>query len=87
VSFVGEQAYWVCTLCNNKAMHYFPQRGQNAGRSCFIDYHNDSFFGLAYDNIKLVNKRMSDWSPANLTKQRNNKKYIKNLKGGNDNSD
>jgi hypothetical protein len=83
----GEQAYSVCTLCNNKAMHYFPQKGVNAGRSCFIDYHNDSFFGLAYDDIKLLNKRKSEWAPANLTKQRNNKKYIKDLKGDGDNSD
>jgi hypothetical protein len=78
----GEQAYSVCTLCNNKAMHYFPQKGVNAGTSCFIDYHNDSFFGLAYDDIKLVNKRKSEWTPPNLTKQRNNKKYINDLKGG-----
>jgi hypothetical protein len=69
------------------AMHYFPQKGQNAGRSCFIDYHNDSFFGLAYDNVKLVNKQKREWPPANQTKQRNNKKYIKNLKGHGDDSD
>ena len=68
-------------------MHYFPQEGQNAGRSCFIDYHNDSFSGLAYDDIKFVNKQKSEWLPANKTKQRYNKKYIKNLEGGEDDSD
>jgi hypothetical protein len=83
----GEQAYSVCTLCNNKAMHFFPKKGVNAGTSCFIDYHNDSFFGLAYEDVKLLNKRKGEWSPANLTKQRNNKKYIKDLKGDGDDSD
>jgi hypothetical protein len=77
----GKQAFLVCTLCNNKAMHWFPQKGQNGGSSCFINYHNNSFFGLTYDDIKLVNKQKSKWSPANQTKQRNNKKYINNLKG------
>jgi hypothetical protein len=37
------------------------------------------FFGLAYDNIKILNKLKSKWSPKNQTKQRNNKKFIKNL--------
>jgi hypothetical protein len=68
-------------------MHYFPRKGQNLGRFYFINYDNNSFFGLAYDNIKLGNKQKSEWLPANQTKQRNNKKYIKNLKGDDNDSD
>jgi hypothetical protein len=76
----GQQAYRVCTLCNNK-------KGQNTGSSCFINYHNDSFFGLAYYAIKLVNKSKREWLLATPKKQRKNKKYIKNLKGDNDDCD
>ena len=56
----GEIAYSFCKLCGNKSMHFFPQKGNCSGKDCFVDYHNEVFFGLALDDTNLVNKRKSD---------------------------
>ena len=52
----GEIAYYFCKLCGNKAMHFFTQKGKSSGKDCFMDYHNEVFFGLALDDKKLVKK-------------------------------
>ena len=32
-------------------------------RSCFIDYHNDVFFGLVRGDFKFVGALKADWQP------------------------
>ena len=66
----GDILYSFCNLCGKKAMHFFPQKGKCSGKDCFVDYHNEVFFGLALDDAKLVNKRKSDWTPPNITKRK-----------------
>ena len=80
----GDPTYSVCVLCGGKGLHYFPQKGKSAGRDCFIDYHNEAFFGLALDDSELINKRKKEWGPASITKRKHNARYIGNLKEDND---
>ena len=76
----GEQCYSVCGLCN-KPLHFFPNRGKNMGKSCFLEYHNDSFFGLAVEDCKVMQKRKSDWTPPSATKKKVQKRHIDSLMG------
>ena len=75
----GEMAYSICKMCD-RAMHFFPQKGKCTGKDCFVDYHNEVFFGLALDDASLVNKRRSEWTPHNITKRINNERHIKSLR-------
>ena len=36
---------------------------KTAKRSCFIDYHNDVFFGLARGDFKFFGVLKADWQP------------------------
>jgi len=76
----GEQCYSICGLCN-KPLHFFPNRGKNLGKNCFLEYHNDSFFGLAVEDCKVMNKRKSDWVPLSLAKKKVQKRHIDFLMG------
>jgi hypothetical protein len=77
----GEPAYTRCTVCPEKpALHFFPSKGPNMGKSCFLDYHNDCCFGLAHQEFPvLLTKRKSEWSPPSEKKGRENAKYIRSL--------
>ena len=76
----GEIVYSFCKLCGSKAMQFFPQKGKCSGKDCFVDYHNEVFFGLALDDANLVNKRKSDWTPPNITKRKNHERHIMSLR-------
>ena len=76
----GEISYSFCKLCGNKAMQTFHQKRKCSGKDCFVDYHNEVFFGLALDDAKLVNKRKSDWIPPDITKRKNNERHIRSLR-------
>ena len=51
----GNNAYSLCQLCG-KAMYFLPTKGGCAGRNCFVDYHDEMFYGLAYEDRKVVTK-------------------------------
>ena len=61
-AYCGEKAYTLCKICPDQpALHFFPSRGPNAGKNCFLDYHNDLCFGLArVDFTEVYGKRKSD---------------------------
>ena len=48
-------AFSKCGICN-KFMHRIPTRGKQTNQSCFAHYHNESFFGLAKEDCRLVRK-------------------------------
>jgi hypothetical protein len=52
----GELTYSICVLCGGKGLHHFPQKGNCSSKDCFIDYHDEAFFGLALDDLGLLNK-------------------------------
>ena len=80
-AFCGEPAYTRCTVCPEKpALHFFPSKGPNKGKSCFLDYHNDCCFGLAcQDYPVLLKKCKSDWSPPSENKKKENVKHVRKL--------
>jgi len=60
-----------CSKCG-KPMHTSPIEGSDSQVSCFIHYHNTSFFGLAREDCKMVKKRQKDWSfPTEQQRQLN----------------
>ena len=67
----GNIAYSCCKLFDNKAMNFSPQKGKCSRKDCFVDYHNEVYFGLALDSTNLVNKRKSDLTPPNIMKRKN----------------
>jgi hypothetical protein len=75
----GDNCYSVCTLCD-KPLHFFPSRGKNMGKNCFLEYHNDSYFGLAVDDCKVMKKRKTDWAPPSATKKKVQARHIDSLK-------
>ena len=82
----GENAYSVCNLCE-KPMHFFPTKGSCAGRACFIDYHDENFFGLAYGDRKIVKKSRKEWSMPSQAERMTNQNHIRNLKMSLENED
>ena len=74
-----EMAYSVCSMCGNKAMHFFPKKGIATERTA-LWITTKRFFGLALDDTTLVNKQKSEWTPHNIMKRRNNERHIKSLR-------
>ena len=61
-------------------MHFFPTKGGSAGRNCFVDYHDEGFYGLAISDCNLVNKRKSEWVEPTQTRRKTNLRHIKGLR-------
>ena len=80
-AYCGEKAYTMCTVCPDQpALHFFPSKGPSAGKTCFLDYHNNVCFGLArQDFTGVLGKRKSEWSPPSERKKQENAKHIKKL--------
>ena len=49
-------------------------------RQCFVDYHDEMFYGLAYEDRKVVNKMRKEWVMPSQTRQKNNHRHIQNIK-------
>jgi hypothetical protein len=74
----GEPAYSECTLCQ-VPLHYVTQRGSGAGKQCFFQWHDETFFGLCKEDCTLINKRKAEWEFPTLSKQRENQRFIRAL--------
>ena len=64
----GEDSHSFCGICG-KALHMLPTRGPNVGKTCFVHYHSDSFFGLAKEDCSVALIKKKDWvypSPAKI---------------------
>ena len=46
----GEMEYSIFKMCGDREMHFSPQKVKCTGKDCFVDYHNEVFFGLALDD-------------------------------------
>ena len=71
----GKLAYTKCTICNVH-LHFFPLKGDNANKSCFLDFHDENFLGLARKDYK----KRSEWKPASKNRINNNMRHIKKLR-------
>ena len=50
----GVATRYRCTLCD-RSLYFFPQRGRQLNKDCFVDFHDESFFGLARCDAPLIN--------------------------------
>ena len=55
------------------------KKGKSAGQTCFFDYHNDHFFGLAREDVGLSKTKSKDWNYPSLAKKRENARNINKL--------
>ena len=53
-------------------------------QSCFAHYHNESFFGLAKEDCRLVRKNQGNWSAPSNANVRNNRRYVQQLQSHED---
>jgi len=61
----GEPCWTFCDKCPDKPfLHNNPLRGNNVGKICFLNYHNDSCFGLGKGDASMFGIKKSDWRPA-----------------------
>ena len=73
-------AYWKCTLCGQR-MHY--KKGSAAKQTmltCCVDWHDESFFGLAYADSHLVGVNKKDWEMPTPQQRKENVEHIRKLK-------
>ena len=82
----GLDTYTTCGLCK-APVHYFPQKGSQKGQSCFIDYHNDNFFGLARKDVALIGKKKKDWKAPTANVRKLNRRKIKGIMGDDEQDD
>ena len=80
----GMMAYSKCKLCG-VFLHFNTTRGEAAGKNCFFQYHDDSFFGLAKCDHAIANIKKSDWKDPSQAAQKKNRDYITRIT--NDSSD
>ena len=75
-----------CRVCGNLGypkystcgvyLHLMANKGQSVGQTCFFDYHNDDFFGLARADAGLSKTKSKDWNYPKLAKKRENASII-----------
>jgi len=56
----GERTVKFCGVCK-KAMHSTAPEDCDTKMSCFVEWHNTGFFGLAREDCRMVRKRQRDW--------------------------
>ena len=75
-----KRAYTKCMKCG-AYLHFFHQCGSvDFTANCFINYHNDSKFGLCAADQPLVGMRKKDGKDPSTTKKKPNRHHIHNLK-------
>ena len=69
----GGEAYSISGICGVH-LHFIATKGKHAGKICFFDYHDDTFFGLARDDSKMNNTKKSEWAYPAVSKKKENRK-------------
>ena len=60
-AWCGKQSYTKCMRCG-VYLHFFPQQGGvDYKENCFVNYHNESKFGLSRVDQPLVGKKKKNW--------------------------
>lgn len=77
----NKATYTSCGIClGHPPLCFFPAKGKAAGNTCFLDYHNDHFFGLACrDTITVMGRTKGSWTEANNAKRIKHAEYMKEV--------
>jgi hypothetical protein len=80
------RTYSICGLCvttnsrdldGHPPLCFFPSKGPSIGNSCFVDLHNDVFFGLAKKDCNtVVRKKEDEWVRPNGAKRYEHATYM-----------
>ena len=68
----GEITYKRCTECNNIPIHFMDKKGTGKGKDCHMQWHNQAFFGLCFEDRKKIGIKTADW------KKWTEEEYLKN---------
>ena len=66
-------------ICD-RALHVFPQWEKQTKKDCFINFHDESFFGLAKCNMDYVGKKGDKWEPPTEANKQDNMQHIQRLR-------
>ena len=70
------KCYAECGLCNIPLL-YVSNRGSCAGKQCFVQWHDESYFELSTgDSSSLIEKRKANWEYPTSSKLHANQKHI-----------
>ena len=78
----GVDTYTICTRCPGRpGLHFYPIKGAGKGKSCFMEYHSDGFFGLAKSDVQFFEgKKKKDWKRPSTRLKSQNKAHIEKVK-------
>ena len=77
----GGPSYTRCNLCPGKpSLHFFPGRGTNKGKSCFVHGHDDNWFGLCRDDATMIGHQVQNWCLPTKQMIRSHRAYMYKLK-------
>ena len=77
----GKLSYSRCSICG-VYMNLISKRVQAAGRTCFFDCHNDTFFGFSCADSGLSKNKCKDWTCPSHAKKIENSSIINKLNDG-----
>ena len=72
----GIKAYQKCAICG-VALHNDDSKGAAKGKHCALEWHDESYLGLCFEDRKLFCVPAKDWKPWNERQLRANKELIK----------
>jgi predicted RNA-binding Zn-ribbon protein involved in translation (DUF1610 family) len=71
----GKNTLWRCQKCG-KAL-CVPDKGAFAGGTCMLQFHSDTFFGLAKSDVKMHD--IETWKPSNKNKIKRHATFMRTL--------
>ena len=72
----GEMAYKRCNICN-AALHNMDTKGIGKGRNCALQWHNEAYLGLCFEDRKLLGVTAKNWKMWSGHKAKENARRIK----------
>ena len=66
-------------MCN-VPLHNLPIKGENAGRACSINYHDEMCFGLGFKDSKELHSKIGvKWREPSKASVKRNRKHIESI--------
>ena len=77
----GEPCLTFCNRCPDKPfLHNNPLCRHSVGKICFLNYHNDTCFGLGKGNASMFGIKKGEWTPATPKLMQEQTVVIKKIK-------
>ena len=74
--------FTLCVVCG-AALHFYPTTGENKGKGCAINYHDEMCFGLGFKDHQVLHKKAkTTWVEPTQHATNKNRQHILALKQG-----